>query len=232
MVDEGKLDNSSNNPRGHPSIEVSGWSRGLMPPYLKDFLDSSGVNISKSLDTNNKQDLEGLLEQFATTLPKDEFKEVAVLVCRRQNGNLYVSTVEGNMDEIEAEESRILLDDLVQSVPLDTEQVLFLHTHPPQKTPIGLVPHNQDEVGFSSADRHFFKLLGGKLRIIDLKNAYLGLATANTRHVVLEEGKFQGKAFGWTFDDDDTIDTDPLCRHNQKSSQMLCLEIFLPQVLH
>src|SRR3989344_1377490 len=101
MADESGIDGSSSDRNLRPRIEISRWSRDIVPSYFKNFLDSYGGPISTLLAAQDKEGLRTNLQQFAKMLPQDSsFKEMAGMVCRRQDGSLYVSVVEGKIDEI------------------------------------------------------------------------------------------------------------------------------------
>lgn len=181
-----------------PPVIIAKGAEATTPAYFRDFLSRNSLGISESLGSNNVGGLSNQLRAFAEILPVDgSFKEIAALVCRQENGGLSVATVEGNIDEIDAQKAADLLDDLVERVPVNTEQVLLLHTHPSDQSPIG--PVAPAKVGFSDEDRQFLKILGSKLRILDPHSVYASVVTANSKQVVIERAQSLGRAFGWEF---------------------------------
>ena len=180
------------------SVTIAKSAEKTTPGYFKEFMESEGIFLSIALREGNTGKIEEFLKRLSKNLPIDKtFKEIASFICRRKNGDLYISTVEGNIDTMDVEKVTDLVINLVQQVPEDTEQILFLHTHPTEQF-MGR-PVKLSGIGFSSNDERFIEAVGPRFRIFDLKGAYVSLSTANTDEVVLRTGKNEGRAFGWSF---------------------------------
>ena len=180
------------------SIEVCKGSELTTPDYYKKFLNENVTEISSALKGSNVVKLEGILRALNDILPQNvSFKEIISLICRRKNGNVVVSTAEGDFDLIGRKKTLELVDDLVQRMPDDIEHVLFLHTHPPELCAFGTVFSYRAE--FSELDKSFIGMLGSKFKIFDLFDAFIGLSTANSSKTILKKGTNLGRAFGWTF---------------------------------
>lgn len=182
---------------GGVSVEIARSAEKTTPAYLRGFLETNSMAISNAMREGNNDDMALQLRQFAEVLPTDtSFREIAALVARQANGNLFVTTVEGDIDRIDTKQAGDLIDEVTLALPVDTRQLLFLHTHPAQQSPIGTVPTG--EVGFSQADESFLDTLGARLKVFpNLSHVSSGLATANSRRIVLHEGQNLGLAYGW-----------------------------------
>jgi len=186
------------NPEVTINVEFFREAEETTPDYFRRFIGERATDFSMGLRNGDEDKLKELMVELSGLLPKNRsFKEIAAFLCRRQNGDMFVTTVDGNIDEIDRERAKNLLSDLIQSVPADTEQILFVHSHPCPQGPLG--PGIPRRVGWSSEDKKFISIMGGKLRIFELERAYVGLATANTRRVILGQGENSGRSFGWQF---------------------------------
>lgn len=116
------------------------------------------------------------------------------------NGDLNIVTILGNFDVIPSHQVAAEIDELVQRVLVDTEALLYLHTHPGKMSYLGMITPRR--VGFSEEDKIVTKEIGGKLKVYDLKQVYAGLVTACTKDVLLLKAEDEGRAFGWKFEMD------------------------------
>lgn len=188
-----------------PRIEISKWAIGEIPPYFKKFIEDNGLSFVSALRKGGIQEISKLLRSLSEVLPKDtSFREIASLICVRKNGDLFIACTRGDFERIDSSKTAELFDQLSQEVPFDTDEILVLHDHPSQQSAIGPIP--PAEVGFSQEDKTAFTMLGGRLRIADFNKVFLGLVTANSNKVVLLEGKNERRAFGWSFNFEETTE--------------------------
>lgn len=185
-----------------PKIEISKWAIGEIPPYFVTFIKDNGPIIVDVLRKGDQQGIKELLERLSRVLPTDtSFKEVLSLICVKKNGDLFIANTRGDFEEISSQKTSELFDQLSQEVPFDTEEILIFHDHPSQQSIIGPIPPYS--VGFSREDKNAISRLGERLRAFGLNRVFLSLVTANSRRVILMAGKYEGRAFGWSFNFDE-----------------------------
>jgi hypothetical protein len=181
-------------------LEVCRGSEQTTPDYYLVFLRQNLDEIVTVIRNGDLKSIKGLLSQFSDVLPQDiNFKEMASLIAIKKNGGVWVTTVSGELEQIDKAKVRNLADDLVQAVPLDSQKIMFLHSHPAHNL-FGL--HHDESIGFSDPDKGMLQKIGGKLRFLpELDNLYASLCTAGSQKVVLNEATNNGQAYGWSFED-------------------------------